>query len=151
MARGVAGAPAPGGQARVSGEIVRAAGGIPEQTGVDGPEVLVVHRPRYRDWTFPKGKCEPDESDEACALREVEEETGLRCALEVELPSVAYEDSQGRPKRVRYWRMRVVGGELAFLHEVDEARWVSLAEAAALLTYARDVALLADLRGQASA
>ena len=82
----------PGGEAgRMS--VVRAAGGVPVRAGADGLEVLVVHRPAYDDWTFPKGKCEPGESDEACALREVEEETGLRCALGDELPSTAYIDA----------------------------------------------------------
>ena len=127
--------------------VVRAAGGIPVRDGPDGVEVLVVHRPRYSDWSFPKGKCLPDESDEACALREVAEETGLECALEKELPSTSYRDSKDRPKRVRYWRMRVVGGSLAFENEVDDARWVSLPEAEALLSYDRDrvvVRALAD-------
>lgn len=123
-------------------DVVRAAGGIPLRDGATGPEVLVVHRPQYGDWTFPKGKCEPGETDEACAIREVEEETGLRCALGRELPPVSYADARGRPKRVRYWLMRPCGGELAFLHEVDAARWVAPAEAATLLTYPRDVDLL---------
>ena len=109
--------------------------------------MLLVHRPRYGDWTFPKGKCEPGETDEACALREVEEETGLRCSLQDELPSTEYTDDRGRPKRVRYWRMQVEGGELAFLHEVDDARWVSPVEAAVLLTYERDRDLLAAAVG----
>ena len=108
-------------------------------------EVLVVHRPSYGDWTFPKGKCEPGESDEDCALREVEEETGLRCALGVELPSTSYNDARGRRKVVRYWALEIVGGELGFDHEVDEARWVSAAEAAALLSYERDLPLLSAL------
>ena len=127
--------------------VVRAAGGIPVRDGPDGIEVLVVHRPRYSDWSFPKGKCLPDESDEACALREVGEETGLECALEEELPSTSYRDSKDRPKRVRYWRMRIVGGSLGFENEVDDARWVSLPEAEALLSYDRDrevVRALAD-------
>lgn len=123
-------------------EVVRAAGGVPVREGAAGLEVLVVHRPRYGDWTFPKGKCEPGESDEACAVREVEEETGLLCALGHELAPVSYEDARGRAKWVRYWLMRPCGGELAFLHEVDEARWVAPGEAAALLTYPRDVELL---------
>ena len=89
--------------------VVRAAGGIPVRDGRDGLEVLVVHRPQYDDWSFPKGKCEEGETDEACALREVQEETGLVCALERELPSTAYHDSRGRQKRVRYWRLRVLG------------------------------------------
>jgi 8-oxo-dGTP diphosphatase len=125
--------------------LVRAAGGIPVREGAEGVEVLVVHRDSYGDWTFPKGKCEPGESDEACALREVEEETGLRCTLGDELPSTRYTDGRGRPKLVRYWRLDVVGGSLAFDHEVDEARWVTPAEAAELLTYGRDLEVLRAL------
>ena len=125
--------------------IVRAAGGVPVRTAAQGVEVLVVHRPGYDDWTFPKGKCEPGESDEDCALREVVEETGLVCVLEDELPSTAYRDSKGRPKRVRYWRLRVVGGNLAFDHEVGSGRWLSPADAETLLTYERDLAVLRAL------
>jgi len=121
---------------------VRAAGGVILRGGVGGIEVLVVHRPRYDDWSFPKGKAEPGESDESCALREVEEETGLRCSLGRELPSTSYTDPKGRPKVVRYWVMEVVGGELAFVHEVDAGRWVSIEDAAALLSYPRDVEVL---------
>ena len=122
--------------------VVRAAGGVPVRPGPDGVEVLVVHRPQYDDWSFPKGKCDLGESYEACAVREVEEETGLRCALEDPLPATTYHDSKGRPKRVHYWRLRVTGGALAFDHEVDEARWVSPEEAGRLLTYERDLAVL---------
>ena len=125
--------------------MVRAAGGLVVRGRERGAEVLVVHRSAYDDWTFPKGKAEPGESDEVCAVREVEEETGLRCELGEELASTSYFDSLGRSKRVRYWRMRVVGGELAFAHEVGGARWVTPTEAAELLTYARDVALLDKL------
>jgi 8-oxo-dGTP diphosphatase len=127
--------------------VVRAAGGVPVRTGPDGVEVLVVHRPHYGDWTFPKGKCAAGESDEACAVREVEEETGLRCALEDELPSTAYRDSHGRPKEVRYWRLRVTGGALAFDHEVDQARWVRPEDAERLLTYERDLPVLRAAAG----
>ena len=119
-------------------DVVRAAGGLVSRDG----EVLVVHRPQYDDWTFPKGKAEPGETDEECAVREVEEETGLRCELGDELPSTAYTDTLGRAKRVRYWRMRVASGELAFVHEIDTACWVTVAEATELLTYERDLALL---------
>jgi 8-oxo-dGTP pyrophosphatase MutT (NUDIX family) len=135
-----------GGEARasVSGTL-RAAVGLVVREAERGREVLVVHRPQYGDWTFPKGKAEPGETDQECAVREVEEETGLRCELAEELPSTSYTDSLGRGKRVRYWRMRIVSGELAFAHEVDDARWLTAAEAAELLTYARDVELLDSL------
>jgi 8-oxo-dGTP pyrophosphatase MutT (NUDIX family) len=119
-------------------EIVRAAGGVVVRDGPFGREVLVVHRPRYDDWSFPKGKAGPDESDEECALREVEEETGLVCRLDRELPSTSYVDPRGRPKRVRYWLMSVEHGGLEFVHEVDDARWVDVSTASGLLTYPRD-------------
>lgn len=125
-----------------AGGVVRAAGGVPVRAGEAGPEVLLVHRPRYEDWTFPKGKCDPGETDEACAVREVHEETGLVCSLEDELPATSYLDDKGRPKRVRWWRMRVDHGELAFLHEVDAAEWLAVDAAAQRLTYPRDRALL---------
>jgi 8-oxo-dGTP pyrophosphatase MutT (NUDIX family) len=125
---------------------VRAAGGLVVRRGGDGTVlVLAVHRPAYDDWTFPKGKAELGETDEECAVREVEEETGLRCTLCAELPSTSYEDGLGRPKVVRYWLMSVESGELTFAAEVDSARWVTRAEAAELLTHARDVALLEGL------
>jgi 8-oxo-dGTP diphosphatase len=125
--------------------VIRAAGGLVVRRGATGPEVLVVHRPKYDDWSFPKGKAEAQETDEQCALREVEEETGLVCLLEEELPSTEYVDSSGRPKRVRYWRMRQVGGGLELLHEVDDARWVSPGVAEELLSYGRDRLLVRGL------
>ncbi len=108
------------------------------------PAVLLVHRPRYDDWTFPKGKAEPGESDEACALREVEEETTLRCRLGRELSPTSYVDGKGRRKRVRWWLMEP-DGEPAAAHEVDEVRWADAEEAAQLLTYARDRVLLSEV------
>ena len=127
-------------------EVVRAAGGLVCRTAGSGAgEVVLVHRPAYDDWAFPKGKLERDESEEQAALREVEEETGLRCRLDRELGMTRYHDSRGRPKTVRYWQMTPIGGALAPAHEVDDARWVSLAEADTLLTYARDVELLGQL------
>ena len=104
--------------------------------------LLLVHRPKYDDWTFPKGKAEPGESDEDCAVREVEEETGLRCELGAELPSTYYTDSRGRPKRVRWWLMEPVAGEFAPTDEVDEIRWLPPEAASSLLSYSRDYALL---------
>ncbi len=108
----------------------------------EGLAVLVVHRPEYDDWSFPKGKAEEGESDEECAVREVEEETGLRCALGRDLGRTAYVDGKGRPKQVRYWAMTVEGGTLRFEHEVDAARWLAPREAALLLSYERDVEFL---------
>ena len=127
-------------------EIVRAAGGLVcRGAGEDMVEVVVVHRPAYDDWTFPKGKLEGDESEEEAALREVAEETGLRCRLDRELGITGYYDSRGRRKTVRYWQMTPVGGTLAPADGVDDARWVSLAAAPTLLTYQRDAELLARL------
>jgi 8-oxo-dGTP diphosphatase len=115
-------------------EQVRAAGGVVLRDG----KVAVVHRPRYDDWSLPKGKLDPGESFEDAALREVEEETGLRCRLVRELPAVEYE-VRGRPKLVRYWAMEVEE-EIPFVpgDEVDEVRWVEPPEALALLSYDRD-------------
>lgn len=124
---------------------MRAAGGVIVRGAGPSAEVLLVHRPQYDDWTFPKGKVESGESDEECALREVEEETGLACSLGRELQPTSYLDAQERPKTVRYWVMEVVGGTMRFEFEVDAARWVTLAEAEALLTYSCDVEVLAKL------
>ncbi len=122
--------------------VVRAAGGVVLRQGRTGHEVLLVHRPAYDDWSLPKGKAEPGESDEECALREVEEETGLRCELERELPSTHYRDARGRPKVVRYWLMRPVGGDAAPHAEIDDVRWLPLDEAPEQLTWERDGAVL---------
>jgi 8-oxo-dGTP diphosphatase len=119
--------------------LVRAAGGLVVRDG----DVLLVHRPSYDDWTFPKGKADEGESDEACALREVAEETGLRCTLGDELATTEYIDSRGRPKRVRWWRMTPVADDgFSPNDEIDELRWVTPEVAAGLLSYERDLALL---------
>lgn len=118
---------------------VRAAGGVVRRNGRGGAlEVAVVHRPKRADWSLPKGKAEQGERDEETALREVEEETGLRCGLEQELGSVRYRDRRGRPKVVRYWAMTVLSGEFAVNEEVDELRWLTVQDAVALLTHKRD-------------
>jgi 8-oxo-dGTP pyrophosphatase MutT (NUDIX family) len=122
---------------------VRAAGGVVSRRGGYGEiEVVVVHRRRYDDWTFPKGKAHRGESDEDCALREVEEETGLVCRLENELAGSVYRDARGREKHVRYWAMSPVSGRLEPSGEVDAARWLSPAEAEVILTYDRDLDVL---------
>ncbi len=124
---------------------VRAAGGLVVRPGAAGREVALVHRPRYDDWSLPKGKVDPGETDEDCARREVEEETGLRCRLGRELPSTRYVDRKGRSKQVRYWQMEVEGGAFVANDEVDELRWLAPAEALALLSYDHDRALVAGV------
>ncbi|HEV8102155.1 MAG TPA: NUDIX hydrolase [Gaiellaceae bacterium] len=121
--------------------VVRAAGGIVVRDG----RVLLVHRPKYDDWTLPKGKAEADEPDEDCALREVHEETGLECELGRELGVTKYVDSRGRPKRVRWWLMRPLAGEFVPGSEVDEIRWLDAEAAREQLSYDRDVELLERL------
>jgi 8-oxo-dGTP diphosphatase len=116
--------------------VVRAAGGVIERDG----SVLLVHRPEYDDWSFPKGKLEDGETWEEGALREVEEETGLRCTIGDEIGRTHYAVLQG-PKEVRYFRMTCDGAPRA-QNEVDDVRWVPLAEARELLTHDRDRALL---------
>jgi 8-oxo-dGTP pyrophosphatase MutT (NUDIX family) len=126
---------------------IRAAGGVVVRRNTEGPvEVLLVHRPRYRDWTLPKGKAMPGETDEECALREVEEETGLRCTLVRELASSRYTDRKTRPKFVRYWEMSVTSGLAKGQNEVDEVAWMTLDEARTALTYKRDRAVLRSLK-----
>jgi 8-oxo-dGTP pyrophosphatase MutT (NUDIX family) len=126
---------------------VKASGGVVWRRGERGLEVALVHRPRYDDWSFPKGKLDPGESWEDGALREVEEEIGMRCRLGHELPPTSYRDSKGRAKVVRYWMMEPLDGEFAPSREVDEVRWLTLAEAGKLLSYAHDQALLREVGG----
>jgi 8-oxo-(d)GTP phosphatase len=127
---------------------VLAGGGIVLRRGSAGPEVLVVHRPRYDDWSLPKGKLHRGESVLDAARREVAEETGMRAAPDdPDDPwCVRYVDGKGRAKEVRYWRMHVVGttGE-AVDDEVDQVEWWPLPRAAAALTYGHDRALLGSV------
>jgi 8-oxo-dGTP pyrophosphatase MutT (NUDIX family) len=126
----------------VSG-VVRAAGGVIVRPDADGiVRIAVVHRPRYDDWTLPKGKLLDGEADEEAARREVLEETGIRCELEDELPTVRYVDRRGRRKRVRYWTMRPLDGSFEPNDEVDEVRWPTIGEALDLLSYERDRRML---------
>jgi 8-oxo-dGTP diphosphatase len=122
--------------------VVRAAGAVL----VDGDRVALVHRPRYDDWTLPKGKHEPGEDDIAAALREVREETGIQGRIERDLGVVRYTvEKQGvvRPKVVRYYVMRAAAAGPFVPNEVDELRWVTREQAAQLLSYERDREVLA--------
>ena len=126
---------------------VRAAGGIVVRTGSNGAEVLVVHRPKYDDWSLPKGKRDPGETDEQCAVREVEEETGVRCALDRELLPASYIDRHGRPKVVRYWIMRPLHeGAFTPNDEIDEMQWLPVDETLRRLSYPGDRDLVLNVR-----
>jgi 8-oxo-dGTP diphosphatase len=115
---------------------VRAAGGlVVREAAGQGVELALVHRPKYDDWSLPKGKLNAGESFEEAALREVAEETGLRCELGRELEPARYEDRKGRDKLVRYFLMRPNGGEFEPTDEVDELRWLPPPDAIALLDY----------------
>ena len=129
--------------------VVHAAGGVISRQSKRGHfEVLLIHRPRRQDWTFPKGKLEAGETHEACALREVEEETALRCALGRELATTSHRDGKGRLKIVRYWMMDPGDGVAEPCNEVDAVRWISLEGAGQLLTYPRDRELLSAFSNQ---
>lgn len=118
---------------------IRAAGGVVLRRDDDRKtRAAVVHRPKYEDWSLPKGKLEKGEGWREAALREVEEETGMRCAAAGELPPVSYRDRKGRRKHVRYWLMEPEGGEFEPHGEVDELRWVTAKEAGEVLTYEHD-------------
>lgn len=120
--------------------LVRAAGGVVLRRGNDRCETCLVHRPKYDDWSLPKGKLDDGESFEEAALREVAEETGYECRLGRALGEVRYRDSKDRPKVVLYWVMWPVAGEGEFVpdDEIDRIRWIAVEEAPSVLTYWRD-------------
>lgn len=123
-------------------DIVLAAGGVIVRDGAAGAETAVIHRPRYDDWSFPKGKVDPGETFERTALREVLEETALTCRLVRPLATQHYPG-----KRVRYWEMAVVR-ETPFIPnaEVDVLRWIPLRRAGEILTHPQDRDLLTEIR-----
>ena len=121
---------------------VRAGGGLVYRKRKGGVEVLVVHRPSYDDWSFPKGKQNPGEKLKETALREVEEETGYRCRLKGWVGQVRYPVGRNQVKEVSYWAMKVTSGRFRPNDEVDEVRWVEPDRARTLLTWPRDINLL---------
>ncbi|MGW4795550.1 NUDIX hydrolase [Nonomuraea sp. NPDC004297] len=127
-------------------DLLRAAGAVVWRGDEAAPEVAVIHRPLYDDWTFPKGKLKPGEHVIAGGLREVREETGLTVLFGRALPPVHYLSS-GQLKRVDYWVARATGDDgFEPGEEVDELRWLPVPEARRLLTYEWDAGLLRALR-----
>jgi 8-oxo-dGTP diphosphatase len=123
-------------------ELIRAAGAVLVQDG----QVAIVHRPRYDDWTLPKGKLEAGESEREAALREVWEETGFNGDIVADLGTASYSVERGGrslPKQVRYYLMEATGGAFTGEHEVDELRWLDRGAALDTLTYERDREVLA--------
>jgi 8-oxo-dGTP pyrophosphatase MutT (NUDIX family) len=128
-------------------ETVAAGGVVIDRTGAGGPRVLLVHRPKYDDWSFPKGKIDPGETVEQAALREVKEETGFDCRITGRLPSLRYSyRSRGgglRPKVVHYFLMEPAGGGPSVnVYEIDAVEWLRPPEATGRLTYPHDRGLL---------
>lgn len=132
-----------------SDEIV-AAGGLVIDSSGGAARILLVHRPKYNDWSFPKGKLDPGETIDVAALREVEEETGLRCRIVRALPSVRYQyrgrNGEVRPKVVHYFLMEAGGGAIQVnMYEIDEAVWCAIGDALERLRYEHDKQLLRSL------
>lgn len=121
---------------------IRAAGGVAWRPAGGDVQVCLVHRPRYGDWSLPKGKLEPGEHPLLAAVREVAEESDIRAAPQVRLPTVRYR-SEGRPKVVDYWSMRAVGdGGFQPGTEVDEVCWLPVDDAIRLVSYPHDAEVL---------
>ncbi len=133
-----------------TGPDVVAAGAVVGRKGPDGHEVLLVHRPKYDDWSFPKGKQDPGEHVTATAVREVLEETGVEVRLGRPLLPQLYAVSGGRAKKVHYWIGHVVGDDdvssYQINEEVDELGWFALDAAKERLTYLDDIDLLEQYR-----
>jgi 8-oxo-dGTP pyrophosphatase MutT (NUDIX family)/phosphohistidine phosphatase SixA len=130
---------------RLAAGEIRAAGAVVWRPGHGGPLVAVVHRPKYDDWTLPKGKREPGEHILLTAVREVAEETSQQVTLGRRLSAATYK-VEDRPKRVDYWVARCQDPPEVFVptHEVDELAWLPVPAAAARMTYPRDVVILGE-------
>lgn len=131
---------------------ILASGALVCRRGKRGAEVLLVHRPRFDDWSFPKGKVDPGEHVLSAAVREVQEETGLTVRLGPPLPNVRYtvgRNGAGSPKQVYYWVARPMGDRKVADYvpnsEIDEVAWAPIDKARRRLTYPYDVDLLGEL------
>ena len=135
---------------------IEAAGGVIVDRSKGKPRYLLIHRPRYDDWSLPKGKLMRAEKHRDAALREVKEETGLVCEVLAKLSPVNYITPNGNTKRVKYWLMEALSGDFVRNDEVDAVTWVKRSQAMSLLTHVHDQAVLVeahllvkDLRRQA--
>ena len=135
-------------------DTIHAAGGVVWKKLLNNSlVVLCIHRARYGDWCLPKGKRDEGETDEACALREVHEETGLVCELGRELTTLSrfvvdWRDGLRKPKSCRFWLMQSVDADAEpdplDTAEVDEWRWISLLEALQILSYDDEKTVIAE-------
>ncbi len=132
--------------AAASVTVIRAAGGVLWRRTANAPssfEYAVIHRPKYDDWSLPKGKLDPGETLPTAAVREIHEETGFHAILGRYLQSVTYPLGEQRTKRVDYWSAEAVDGVFAPSNEVDSLRWLPFDQAAELLSHDIDRAVLA--------
>lgn len=124
--------------------LIKAAGGVVVDMSHGKPRYLLVHRPRFDDWSLPKGKLLGGEKFRKAALREVKEETGLNCEPIAKLSTIKYRTRNGNPKKVKFWLMLAMSGEFAINEEVDAVVWLKRAEAMTLLSYVHDQAVLVE-------
>ena len=123
---------------------IEAGGGVVVDMTKGKPRYLLIHRPRYDDWSLPKGKLDGGEKHRDAALREVKEETGLICDVLARLSPVNYITPNGNPKRVKYWLMSATSGSFVPNDEVDAVTWVKRSQAMSLLTHVHDQAVLVE-------
>lgn len=125
-------------------ECIEAAGGVVVDMSKNKPRYLLIHRPRYNDWSLPKGKLNDGETHHDAALREVKEETGLVCEVLAKLSPVNYKTPNGNAKHVKYWLMQTRSGGFVKNDEVDDVIWVKRSKAISMLTHVHDQAVLVE-------
>jgi 8-oxo-dGTP pyrophosphatase MutT (NUDIX family) len=125
-------------------ECIEAAGGVVVDISKNKPRYLLIHRPRYNDWSLPKGKLNDGETHHDAALREVKEETGLVCDVLAKLSPVNYKTPNGNSKQVKYWLMQTRSGGFVKNDEVDDVTWVKRSKAISKLTHVHDQAVLVE-------